>query len=466
MIQVTADWLQTIDALKDVPAGQLQWFIDNSEHHLYPVGNTWFKAGDAVPGTHIVIAGRAKLYLQQHNDMVELMTLEPKSITGYLPFSRMTKVAATCDVVEPIQVLTFPKAKIDDLIHHHFELTQALVHVMTSRVREFTGLQQQSEKMMALGKLSAGLTHELNNPASAILRGARSLKQHLQLVPDVFKALMNLQLSETQVDAINNIMFTVLQQGPPPPMGMLERGDKTDELLDVLDKYKVDNAMDIAENMVDFGFSEVHIEQFRKHIADNAVSPVLNWINTNLVTEKMVTDIEEAAARISKLVDSVKSFTHMDQGQDKSPVDVHTGLQSTLNLLDYKLRKSNIEVSRNFDTTLPQVNAFAGELNQVWTNIIDNAIDAMEPNGKGHLTVATAMDGKCLAVKITDDGPGISPEIKDKIFDPFFTTKDIGKGTGMGLDIVAQIIRHHRGHYKVTSEPGNTTFTVLLPLHD
>ncbi|MBV7529123.1 ATP-binding protein [Chitinophaga sp. sic0106] len=466
MTTVTAGWLQTVDALKDVPVSQLQWFIDNSEQYHYPVGNTWFKAGDAVPGTHIVISGRAKLYLQQHNDMVELMTLEPHSITGYLPFSRMTKAAASCDVVEEMQVLTFPREKIDDLIHHHFELTQALVHVMTSRVRDFTSLQQQSEKMMALGKLSAGLTHELNNPASAVLRGARSLKQHLQLVPDVFKALMNLQLSETQVDAVNNIMFEVIHQGPPPPMGMLERSDKTDELLDILDKYKVDNAMDIAENMVDFGFSDVHIEQFNQHIPPNAVSPVLNWINTNLVTEKMVTDIEEAAARISKLVDSVKSFTHMDQGQDKSWIDVHTGLQSTLNMLEYKLRKGNIEVNRNFDTSLPQISAFAGELNQVWTNIIDNAIDAMEPNGKGQITVTTAMDGKCLAVTVTDNGPGISPEIKDKIFDPFFTTKDIGKGTGMGLDIVAQIIRHHRGNYKVNSEPGNTTFTVLLPLHD
>ncbi|NIG57465.1 ATP-binding protein [Chitinophaga sp. Cy-1792] len=466
MKTVTSSLLKSFEPLKDVPEEQLQWLIDNSIQHIYPAGDFFFRQDDPVSGTHFIIAGKARMYISQRQDAMEIAMVEPESITGYLPFSRMKIASANCEVLEDMQVMTLPMEKINELIHQHFELTQALVHVMTSRVRNFTSMQQQSEKMMALGKLSAGLAHELNNPAAAILRGARSLKDHLQLEPKTFKELMNMHVTTDQVDAVNNLLFEVIRQGPPPPMGMMERNDKVDEMQDWLDQYKITCAPEIAENMTDFGFTMQHLEQFRQQLNDGPLSPVFNWINNNLITEKMVTDIEEAATRMGKLVDSVKAFTHMDQGQDKSFTDIHSGIQNTLNLLDYKLRKTNVTVIRNFDTSLPPVKAFVGELNQVWTNIIDNAIDAMAAHEKGTLEIATVKDGKCLAVNITDDGPGIPDDIINKIYDPFFTTKAIGQGTGMGLDIVCQIIRHHRGHISVHSTPGRTTFHISLPIND
>ena len=179
----------------------------------------------------------------------------------------------------------------------------------------------------------------------------------------------------------------------------------------------------------------------------------------------MVEDIEQASGRIADLVCSVKTFTHMDRGQDKQLADIHTGIRNTLTMLGYKMRKGNISLVEEFDETLPQVNAMVGELNQVWTNVIDNALDAMEPNQKGTLTIRTAREQSDVRVFITDDGPGIAPEILSRIFDPFFTTKEMGKGTGMGLEVVQRIVVQHKGSIKVESVPGRTEFVICLPVN-
>jgi signal transduction histidine kinase len=183
------------------------------------------------------------------------------------------------------------------------------------------------------------------------------------------------------------------------------------------------------------------------------------------VTEKMVIDIEEASRRIAELVGSVKNFTHMDQGHGKQYADIHNGIRNTLTMLQYKVKKANVTVEQNFDTTLPAVNAMIGELNQVWTNLIDNALDAMETNGKGILEIKTVRDKDCVQVAVIDNGPGIPEDIKSRIFDPFFTTKEVGKGTGLGLDVVIRIVKQHQGTIKVNSVPGHTEFVVEFPIN-
>jgi signal transduction histidine kinase len=194
------------------------------------------------------------------------------------------------------------------------------------------------------------------------------------------------------------------------------------------------------------------------------LSPVLNWVNNNLVTEKMVTDIQEASQRISDLVGSVKNFTHMDRAQDKQFCDIRVGLRNTLTMLNHKIKKGSVTVTEHFDETLPEVKAFIGELNQVWTNIIDNALDAMEGRPDSTLEIQTERDKEFVKVTITDNGPGIPKEDLDKIFDPFFTTKEIGKGTGLGLDVVARIVKQHHGSIKAKSVPGRTAFIVCFPI--
>ena len=464
MDKVTAEWLQNIEALHEVPLAQLQWFTDNSLQLELAEGESLFQPGDTLKGTYVVISGGFRISIPQGSDTREVLTFESKAITGYLPYSRGKKVIGIGEAISNTTYLLFPVELTEEMIRTQFELTQALVHIMTNRVRDFTTLQQQGEKMMALGKLSAGLAHELNNPASAIVRGSASLLKHLKLSPDTFKKVMAIQLTEEAVGLVNDQLFAILNRDKPENLTMMQRSSAEDDMIDWLEQYDVENSGEVAENMVEFGFTLEDLDGFKKHIPDKSVSAVFNWINNNLVTEKMVMDIEDASRRIAELVGAVKNFTHMDQGSGKQYADIHKGIRNTLTMLQHKMRHGNIKLEEQFDTTLPEVNAMIGELNQVWTNLIDNALDAMEVNGNGVLQIKTGRSKDCVEVTITDDGPGIPDELKNRIFDPFFTTKEIGKGTGLGLDVVTKIVKQHKGSIKVTSQPGQTSFTVAFPI--
>jgi signal transduction histidine kinase len=465
MEKVTAQWLQSIDALKDVPLEQLQWFLDHSEQITLQLDERVFVPNDPIKGTYIVVEGSFRLCMPQGKEMREVAVFESQDITGHLPFSRGKVTIGIAEVVETLTVLFFPIEHEEAMIRSQFELTQALVHVMANRIRDFTALQQQNEKMMALGKLSAGLAHELNNPASAVVRGSASLLKHLKLVPDAFKRVMALKLSVDDVTYVSDKLFSVVCKDEKPTLSMMERSEKEDDVLDWLDDHTVENSQEIAENLVDFGFSVADLDDFKKHIPEEALSSVFGWINNNLVTEKMVIDIEEASRRIAELVGAVKTFTHMDQGHGKQYADIHNGIRNTLTMLQHKIKQSGVKVEELFDTSLPQVNAMIGELNQVWTNLIDNALDAMEAGGKGVLQIKTGRAKDCVQVCIIDNGPGIPEDIKSRIFDPFFTTKEAGKGTGLGLDVVTNIVKQHNGKIKVESEPGRTAFIVEFPFN-
>jgi signal transduction histidine kinase len=464
MTTVTVDRLCAIQALSDVPAEQLQWLLDNSEERSFEPGELIFQAGDPLTATYIMLEGRARFYRMQQNEMCELMLVEPDHITGYLPFSRGKIASLNSQALDHVKLLVFPIQKITDLICEHFELTQAFVHVMISRVRDFTTLMQQNEKLVSLGKLSAGLAHELNNPATAVVRGAVSLKQHLALEPETFKKIMAVNMRPEHVDVVKDKMFALIQQTDRPSLTLMQRSEKEEELLDWLDEHHIENAPEVAENFVEFGFSIEQLEDFRKYIPDDSISAVFNWMNTNLVTERMVLDIEEASKRIAQLVSSIKTFTHMDQGNDHQLMDIHEGIRNTLTILAHKIRKGNVEVITHYDPDVPHIKASVGELNQVWTNLIDNALDAMDGRQNSKLEIETEKDGDRVRVCITDNGPGIPEEIITRIYDPFFTTKEIGKGTGMGLDITDRIIRQHKGHIRVNSVPGRTQFSVSLPI--
>ena len=465
MQTVTTGRLQSIESLKNVPAEELQWLIDNSRHYELSEGEFLFKAGEPLTGTHVILKGRIKIYLTQNKGVRNIGFFETNDITGYLPFSRGTSFSVDGQVIEPAEVMTYPVERIKELIDHHFELTQALVHIMTSRVRDFTALQQQNEKMMAMGKLSAGLAHELNNPAAAIVRGSASLLKHLKLVPDTFKKVISIKMSDEQVDKVNNKMFAVLARKEKPILTLMQRTALEDDMAECLEGHSVENSHETAENFIEFGFTCDDVNEIASLVPSEHLSPVLNWINNNLVTEKMVNDIQEASQRIEKLVVAVKNFTHMDRGNDKEYFDIHSGITNTLTMLAHKIRKGNVELVEDYDTSLPPVKAFVGELNQVWTNLIDNALDAMEINNKGRLQIRTKKDREFVEVSIIDDGPGIPDEIKSRIFDPFFTTKEIGKGTGLGLDVVTRIVRQHEGSIKVNSVPGRTEFVVCFPIN-
>jgi signal transduction histidine kinase len=464
MQTVTPSILKTFEALKNVPDDQLQWLIDNSKEHLLQDGDELTIKGQQISGPHFIINGRIALFMDQNGSRREIATFNRGDITGYLPYSRAIIVPGNSHAIGEVHLLTFPTERIREMIREKFELTQALVHVMSNRVRDFTALQQQNEKMMALGKLSAGLAHELNNPASAIVRDSVSLIEHLRMEPQSFKKVIAIQMDATQVDAVNDELFRLLALKDRPRLSLKEKTKREEELTDWLDEHNVENSYDVAENFVDFGFGVDTLETFCKNIPANYCSPVFNWISNLLVTERMVEDIQESSRRIADLVTSVKTFTHMDRGSDKQYADIHTGIRNTLTMLGYKIKKGNITVVEDYDETLPPVKALIGELNQVWTNLIDNALDAMETNGKGTLTIKTEKNREFVQVFIIDDGPGIPQDIRSKIFDPFFTTKEMGKGTGMGLEVVQRIVHQHNGSIKVKSSSGKTEFIVCFPI--
>ena len=464
MQAVSVSTLKSFEALKNVPDEQLQWLIDNSKSRVLQDGEQLTVQGQPLAGPHFIISGRLVIYIMQNGSRRELTSPSAGEITGYLPYSRGVTATANSQAAGQLQILSFPTERIREMIKDQFELTQALVHVMSNRVREFTAFQQQNEKMMALGKLSAGLAHELNNPASAIVRDSASLLAHLQMQPETFKKVISIQMTAGQVDAVNTELFRLLAINERTELTLKEKTNREEEITDWLDEHNVENSYDMAENFVEFGFRVANLEAFCSHIPAAYCSPVFNWINNLLTTERMVQDIQESSRRIADLVSSVKTFTHMDRGFDKQRTDIRIGIKNTIMLLKHRIKKGNIELVKEFDENLPEINAMVGELNQVWTNLIDNALDAMEPNGKGKLTIRSHRDRHFAQVTIADDGPGIPDEIKTRIFDPFFTTKEIGKGSGMGLDVVARIVRQHHGSIKVNSQPGKTEFLVCFPI--
>lgn len=465
MKELQTDDLRSFEALRDVPEEQLRWLIDKSDCRVFQVGEYLSKPTEPLVGTHFIIDGRLELYRMQGNNKFVVDEFSQGTITGILPFSRGLVGVAFVQAMEETRILTFPKEELKNLIIHNYELTQALVVVMTSRVRKFTEFEQQNEKMMALGKLSAGLAHELNNPASAIVRGSLSLKKHLQLEPETFKKLMAVKLSEKEINELSDIMFAALNK-PRPVLTLMQRSEKEDDVSDWLYDLGIEDTGDMADNFVEFGFEAEVLEMLKRKIPLESLGPVLGWISTNFTTERMVSEIEEASRRIAELISSVKTFTHMDRGGDKDQIDVRTGIRNTLVMLNHKIKKAGVDLIEDFEENLPTVMGKEGELNQVWTNLIDNAADALESFPGAKLQIKAWRDKKFLKVAIQDNGPGIPADIKSKIFDPFFTTKAIGKGTGLGLEVVSKIVKQHNGSVTATSEPGKTEFLVCLPVEE
>ncbi|MEW7291071.1 ATP-binding protein [Aquimarina sp. 2304DJ70-9] len=461
-MKITAQHLKEIPDFIHVPDKQLDWLIEKSQIESFKQGEYVFQKGDVVDKLSIILEGRLEIKFEQNGNYKVFDQITKNGITGLLPFSRMSSAMGYGEVIEDTEVLFLDKSFFKEMVANHYELTESLVHHMTSRVREFTKNNVQSEKMMALGKLSAGLAHELNNPASAMLRSAKALKKHLGNVPEKFKKVTSIRISEQEVDILNNILFDKINNRPENNMKLTERNEKEDELEEWLEDHGVDDAFELTETLLDFCMGIPAMEEIYKTTGNHNFASAIEWIENVLTTEKMVDEIEEASDRIASLVQSIKSYTHMDRAPEKVATDIHIGIKSTLTMLNHKLKKKNIVVEKDFQNELPQPKIFVSEINQVWTNLIDNAIDAMEHSGT--LEIKTQKDNDFVKIDIADNGKGITEEHLTKIFDPFFTTKSIGKGTGMGLEVVQRIINQHNGDIEVTSKKGKTTFTVCLPI--
>ena len=453
--------LKVVTEFKHIPDKQLQWLISQGETVEIEQGDLLFNVGEPVTTCYIVLEGKMRICAVQSGKEKELRILDPGQVSGYLPYSRATVTPAFCEALKKSWVFKCSADKLKAGFADNYELIEALVHMMISRVREFTSIQQQNEKMFALGKLSAGLAHELNNPAAAISRAAALLQNQVSQLPHLFKEIANLNISSEKVEKISNLIIQKINT-EPPSLTMMQKAELEDELTDWLDDNDLKNTD--PEGLVERGFTIAELDVFKACSTPEHLPVLLEWVSNYLVTNKMADDIRTSSERISDLVGAVKNFTFMDKDSNRQIIDIHSGIRNTLTMLNYKLRKANINVIEHYDDSLPKIRAFPGELNQVWTNIIDNAIDAMEINKKGNLEITTNHDARFVKVFIKDDGTGIPDDIKQNIFAPFFTTKEMGKGSGLGLDVVSRIMIQHNGAVKVNSEPGKTEFEICLPI--
>jgi len=459
--QFVVDTLKSFDQFKNVPEDQISWLVENSKVCTYQPDEQLSAPGDVIDRMMIFLDGEIKIVLKRGNQLHLLGNFAKGDITGKLPFSRMQSSAGYLTVVEECTVLETHESLFPD-IAKHYELIEAFVHSLSDRIRNFTTSQQQNEKLVALGKLSAGLAHELNNPASAMVRSATALRDNLRAKPDKFKAVMHIQMTDEQVDAINELVFRKAGKGSTNTQSLMERTALEDDLTDWMDDHEIDEGFEYSSTFAEYCFGIEDLEFVKAHLPEEALAPVLGWVEDVLTTEKMVEEIEDASKRISDLVSSVKTYSHMDRGTDKEPVEVKKLLKSTITMLNHKTKQKNIEVDLQVQNEMPEFCGFVSELNQVWTNLLDNAIDAVDDGGR--IEIEAKSNNGHINLFFRDNGPGIPDDIQTKIFDPFFTTKDVGKGTGLGLDVVRKIVDKHEGRIQLDSKPGRTEFQLTFPL--
>ncbi len=467
MSPVTIEDLKKIIVLSEVPDEHLQWILDHSEYHEYDDGTVIMKTGEVPEFMMLIIEGVLSFYMNKSGTLVHYYDFANDDASGgasgLLPYSRMKVSPGTSIVNGKLRCYRMHKKYFTELEHLNPELIQRLIGYMTERARSFATTQLQYEKVNALGKLAAGIAHELNNPASAITRISSELFGRLRENYGLTEKLLHYKISDEHIKSIRSkVEEKEKEYANKKKLSLLQRMQREEEINAWLEQNGLHGNNLAGETFADAGFTGEDLESIKHGAGNKAFIHVLQWVENLLTSQRVIKDLEEASTRISNLVGAIKSHVHMDQTNDLQLTDIHRDIENTLTLLGYKLREKNITVKKIFCENLPDVPAYVGELNQVWTNIIDNAIFALEKDGE--LIIETICDTKNLNVKIIDNGSGIPPEILSRIFDPFFTTKKVGEGTGIGLDLVRRVIKHHNGEIKVNSKPGRTEFIICIPL--
>ena len=454
--------LRKIEAFSDLSEDDLTWLAAKATVYNFKPGELIMREGEPADRMTIILEGELQGRKESMGADAPVYTGRAGQVTGMLPFSRMTTYTITGRALTPTRIAAIPTSVFPDMLHRIPALGPRLVGILADRVREVTKLDLQRDKLAALGKLSAGLAHELNNPAAAGRRSAVALKEAFDRLRAAEADFDRDQPSLEQRDLIRAMEADALKrQSQAKPKDALAQSDSEEFVGTWLDKNGVNNGWEFASILAESDFDVQALENLQGQIPPGSLAAVVKRLSATLDISRLVQEIQNSTGRISELVKAIKEYSFMDQAPSQE-VDVAKGLESTLTILTYKL-KHGVSVIREYDPNLPKIFSFGSELNQVWTNLIDNAIDSMK--GKGELRIRTCREGEhAVMVEIVDNGPGVPPEIQSRIFDPFFTTKDVGDGSGLGLDTVYRIVRQHHGNISFTSKPGNTCFRVRLPI--
>jgi len=458
--------LRRVSAFADLPSDQLEWFIDHSEEQEFNAGELVFRKGDPPDWMVIYLEGEMQARWDENNldDFVYIARAgDPATeISGKLPFSRMKEIEINGRAMVYTRILRFPASLFPELIVRMPVLAERLVWIMMDRVRESIRTDERRDKLMALGKLSAGLAHELNNPASAARRTSDDLVRMLEELRLADLDLCRHELTRDERAAVADFELAAINENAPETRRALELNDREDAITDWLEARSISESWELSPVLAEANVTGEKLELISQKIPPAALRDVLVRVVLQISAARSAREIKTSVTRISELVGAIKEYSYMDQAAVQR-IDLHQGLDNTLLILKYKLKKKSVEVVREYDENLPSITAHGSMLNQVWTNLIDNAIDAMPASG-GRLRIRTRLEPEDILVEIRDNGKGIAPDDQPHIFEPFYTTKGVNEGTGLGLDAVSRIVRKHRGNIRFQTKPGDTCFEVRLPL--
>ncbi len=444
----------------DLPDDQIEWFLSHVQEVSLHAGEAFVRQGDPADWMFIFLEGLFQWRGEFGGETVSLPA-QAGDVSGVFPFSRMKRFTVTGRALTDGRLAKFPAALFPELIQRMPELTTRLVAMMSDRIREGTRIEQQRDRLVSLGKLSAGLAHELNNPASAAKRAGGQMRHTLEKMRSANSELWRRPLDDSDKARIEEVEASLLQSEVAPSQG-LALSDLEETLDSILQSYGHTDSWDLSAALARRNMPPDTLTSLLTHLDPSTARAALARIAASAELSTLLSTIESGTERISNLVRTIKEYTNLDQGPVQN-VDVARSLETTLGTLAHILQPK-IKVQRAYEPVPLLVNTAGTELNQVWTNIIENAIDAMQ--GEGELRVRTFREDHYVVVEIGDSGPGIPPEIKPYIFDPFFTTKGVGEGTGLGLNTVQTIVRKLGGNIQVSSKPGDTRFQVRLPWVD
>ena len=447
-------------ALRDAPAAEHAWLAEHGEMRRLEAGEVFVRKGVQVTSLHLVFSGRVVIRVDRGAGSHKIFEWGAGDVSGLMPYSRGASPPNDMIVEEPTELFLIDADWFPELIRECPVVTAVLVHAMLDRARQFTSSDLRDEKLLSLGRLAAGLAHELNNPASAAVRGAKTLAAAQGAADAAARRLGAARLSDAQLAAVDAVQELCRTTEAPVARSAIDRADREDAMLSWLAAHGANEgcALPLSES----GVTLEALDTLAGVVDKDALDATLCWISAGCAVRSLASDIEISASRIYNLVNAVKGFTFMDHAPTAEPVDIRRGITDTLTMLRSKIRDRSAEVSLEFADDLPRAQAVGAELNQVWMNLIDNALDAI--GAGGHVKVNVGVELGRVVVRVIDDGAGIPAEVQGRIFDPFFTTKGVGKGTGLGLDIVRRLVKQHEGDLEVESRPGHTEFRVRLPV--
>jgi signal transduction histidine kinase len=450
--------LQAHQTVGQAPREELEWLVAHGTLEHYEPGQMIAKKGEPVDALYILLSGHVAHYMDQGGHWRKALDWRAGEVSGQLPYSRMITAPGNSIVEEPSDAFRLGREYLADVPIACPHLTAVFVHGMVDRARAFKTNDLQVEKMASLGKLAAGLAHELNNPASAATRSARLITAAVDELDAAARALGAVGLDAGELALVDRVR-TRCSDTPTSVLTPLERADREDTIAHWLAQHDVDESF--ATPLAETDTSPELLDALARGLSRERLGATLRWLAAGCTVRGLSRDIERASSRVHTLVSAVKGFTYMDHARAPEPVDIGQGLADTLALLAAKARGKAVSLTNEVPADLPRARGVGGELNQVWANLVDNALDAV-PEG-GRVVVSARAEGPQVIVRVTDNGPGIPADVKNRIFDPFFTTKPVGQGTGLGLDIVRRLVDQNNATIDVDSAPGRTEFRVALP---